>query len=177
MSTSIIVNCCSGVWSLIRITNVGWDGYWCAAAAWSRVCTLIVSDPLSADQCAAFRYILQLTVCSLLHLHTAAVDQNRFEALLWTQVFWKKMKSKPKFNAILQGNSILNLFSFWKCVLIIIYSFVFNKLNSYARFPPISKTLIDWWRVGRLEMVPGLKMRVASVMIWCPPGTWPTGYQ
>ena len=112
-----------------------------------------------------------------LHLHTAAVDQNRFEALLWTQVFWKKMKSKPKFNAILQGNSILNLFSFWKCVLIIIYSFVFNKLNSYARFPPISKTLIDWWRVGRLEMVPGLKMRVASVMIWCPPGTWPTGYQ
>ena len=149
----------------------------CAAAAWSRVCTLIVSDPLSADQCAAFRYILQLTVCSRLHLHTAAVDQNRFEALLWTQVFWKKMKSKPKFNAILQGNSILNLFSFWKCVLIIIYSFVFNKLNSYARFPPISKTLIDWWRVGRLEMVPGLKMRVASVMIWCPPGTWPTGYQ
>ena len=73
--------------------------------------------------------------------------------------------------------SILNLFSFWKCVLIIIYSFVFIKLNSYARFPPISKTLIDWWRVGRLEMVPGLKMRVASVMIWCPPGTWPTGYQ
>ena len=26
MSASIIVNCCSGVWSLIRITNVGWDG-------------------------------------------------------------------------------------------------------------------------------------------------------
>ena len=168
MSASIFVNYCSWVWSLIRTTNVGWDGYSCAAAAWSRVCTLIVIDPLSADQCAAFRYILQLTVCSRLHLHTAAVDQNRFEALLWNL----------KQNSMLQGIRIQNLlpFSFWKCVLII-YSFVFIKLDSYARFAPISKTLIDWWRVGRLEMVPGLKMRVASVMIWCPPGTWPTGYQ
>ena len=179
MSASIIVNCCSGVWSLIRITNVGWDG----SVVQQR------HDLVSAPW-------LSLTLCqqiSARHSDTSYSSQSAEGCICtqqpWTRIdlrhyfelryfgFWNKIKFKAKFDDI-QGTSILNLlpFTFWKCVLII-YSFVFNKLNSYARFPPISKTLIDWRRVGRLEMVPGLKMRVASVMIWCPPGTWPTGYQ